>query len=94
MIAQSSKRLAFCIALAVALIFFALYCLTVRKGAIASDNSGAKLPSVLIQVQSPDGVPLPHETIVCVGFKSKTTAVLTGTKIKVGGDRWQTDAEG
>jgi len=49
-------------------------------------------PVVTIQVQTPDGKPLPNVTVVGVG--PSATATLNGTSIEGGGERMRTDAEG
>lgn len=47
---------------------------------------------ISVQVQTPDGKPMPDVTAVCIGPKSP--AVLKDTMLEGGGERLQTDAEG
>lgn len=49
-------------------------------------------PSLTVQVQSADGQPLPQAILVCIG-RAKN-AILSGTTIEGGYQRFQTDAEG
>ena len=50
------------------------------------------VPSLTVQVQSADGKPLPQAILVCIG-RAKN-AILSGTTIEGGYQRFQTDAEG
>lgn len=47
---------------------------------------------ISVQVQTPDGKPVPNVTAVCIGPESK--AALKGMVIEGGGERLQADAEG
>jgi thiol-disulfide isomerase/thioredoxin len=47
---------------------------------------------ITIQVQTPDGRPIPNETVFCVGADSNV--ILKGTTIKSDGERLLTDANG
>jgi hypothetical protein len=47
---------------------------------------------ISVQVQTPDGKPVPDVTAVCIGPEAK--AVLKGTTLEGGGERLQADAEG
>jgi peroxiredoxin len=48
--------------------------------------------AITIQVQTPDGRPIPNETVFCVGAGS--SVILKGTTIESDGERLLTDAEG
>ncbi len=63
-----------------------------RQKAAEPTRTGQANRTVTIQVQSPDGQPLPDVAVVGVG--PETNAVLQGTTVEGGSERFQTDADG
>jgi len=55
-------------------------------------ESSTNIPVITVQLQSADGKPLSHETVVCLG--GATNAILKGNLIEGGNKRFQTDGEG
>ena len=82
----------------VALVSFLVLILDAAPQAKSSEGTAGAatklgtLPVITIQVQTPDGKPLPKVTVVCIGPSAKAT--LNGTAIEGGSERMQTDAEG
>ncbi len=63
-----------------------------NEGATEAPTKLGTVPVVKIQVQTPDGKPLPNVTVVSVGPSAKAT--LNGTSIEGGSERMLTDNEG
>lgn len=96
MIARLHRMIA--LAVPVALVSFLALILDAPPRATASEGTteSATKPGavhvVTIQVQTPDGKPLPNVTVVGVG--PSATATLNGTSIEGGSERMLTDTEG